>query len=163
MKLKTKFQDEDFELGEVTDVDITTMPDGCFKANAKAMRGGLHTFYYDTKAAFDADWEDAPEDTKDFWYIRCGGVVKQNEDSSLEEHHIDKHKEIGNYFSSREDAEKAVEKLKAWKRLKDKEVKLKIVTIGHKKYLEPTAEDDKTFDEVKELIKDFELIFGGEE
>lgn len=32
MKLKTKFQDEDFELGEVADVNIATMPDGRIKA-----------------------------------------------------------------------------------------------------------------------------------
>lgn len=66
-------------------------------------------------------------------------------------------------YATEEEAEKGLEKLKAWKRLQDKGVKLEIVTIGHKKYLEPTAEDDKTFDEVKELIKDFELIFGDEE
>lgn len=58
MKLKTKFQDEDFELGEVADVDIATMPDGRIKAQAVAKAGGLHTFSYSTKAEFDEAWED---------------------------------------------------------------------------------------------------------
>ena len=34
---------------------------------------------------------------------------------------VQKDKEIGNYFETVEEAEQAVEKLKAWKRLRDKE------------------------------------------
>jgi len=75
---------------------------------------------YNSLAELNAEWEDAPEEPKDFWYIRCNGAVKQNGESSLEKHHIDEHKEIGNYFLSQEEAEKAVEKLKAWKRLEEK-------------------------------------------
>lgn len=33
---------------------------------------------------------------------------------------VEEYKEIGNYFETKEEAEKAVEQLKAWKRLKDK-------------------------------------------
>jgi len=115
-------------------------------------------------AELNEDWEDYEEPKEcDYWYIEVDGEIFQCHKPTFINHLLDKQKAIGNYFETKEKAEKAVEKLKAWKRLKDKGVKLEIVTIGHRKYLEPTAEDDKTFDEAKELIKDFELIFGGEE
>lgn len=38
---------------------------------------------------------------------------------------VEQNKAIGNYFETREEAEKAVEKLKAWKRLKDSGLKFK--------------------------------------
>jgi uncharacterized protein (DUF927 family) len=57
------------------------------------------------------------EEPKEYYWIDYDGKVKCFED--LYEWQ-DKMKQIGNYFSSREEAEKAVERLQAWKRLKDK-------------------------------------------
>ena len=125
MKLKTKFQDEDFELGELADVDIATMPDGSIKVQSIAERGGLHTFFYKTKAEFDANWEDAPEEPKTFWAISWAGEPEEYDVKKTPQELKDMAKAIGNYFSSREKAEKAVEKLKAWQRLKDHNLKLK--------------------------------------
>lgn len=109
MKLKTKFQDEDFDLGEVTDVDIATMPDGRIKAQARAMRGGLHTFFYKTKAEFDADWEDVLEEPKssalDLMILTLINFIENEPD----EDKVDL-----------EDCKQMLGKLKAWKRLKDR-------------------------------------------
>lgn len=57
-----------------------------------------------------------------------------------------------------------VEKLKAWKRLKDAGVSFKPTTIGHKWYLEPHASpENRTFKESQDLYKDVMLFFGGED
>lgn len=64
----------------------------------------------------EAGWTDY-EEPKDIWWL-------DNEGNANHTHEFDdifkKNKEIGNYFKTKEEAEKAVEKLKAWKRLKDK-------------------------------------------
>ena len=71
---------------------------------------------YNSLAEFNEEWEDC-EKPKEYWWIDYDGEVKSFID--LYEWQ-DKMKEIGNYFETREEAEKAVEKLKAFKRLKDK-------------------------------------------
>lgn len=60
------------------------------------------------------EWEDY-EEPKKYWIIYGNQVLENECDGVIE----DRFKEIGNYFETREEAEKAVEKLKAWKRLKD--------------------------------------------
>lgn len=73
---------------------------------------------YDSLAELNKEWEDAPEEPKEYWYIDpmvCGVYftkIKNDEDL------CEFNKQIGNYFETKEEAEKAVEKLKAWKRLK---------------------------------------------
>ena len=64
------------------------------------------------------DWEDYDEKPKIYWRITDLGEVKS---IRLDQHHqnIEKCKEIGNYFETKEEAEKAVEELKALKRLRD--------------------------------------------
>ena len=73
---------------------------------------------YDSLAELNEEWEDIPEEEpKTFWYIDDAGVLQIDEVLCSV---INMRKSIGNYFETREEAEKAVEKLKAWKRLKDK-------------------------------------------
>ena len=77
-------------------------------------------YSYASLAELNAEWEDYKE-PKGYWYIRDGGNIDHNlYGKSI----INRHKEIGNYFETKEEAEKAVEKLKAWKRLKDKGSKI---------------------------------------
>ena len=60
---------------------------------------------------------------KDYWYIcstRNYEITRVIMDDGTDFDRVQKDKEIGNYFETLEEAEKAVEKLKAWKRLKDK-------------------------------------------
>ena len=107
-------------------------------------------------------WEDY-EEPKVYWYISGKGVVNCIED---EDNDFDKaHKEIGNYFETKEEAEKAVEKLKAWKRLKDKGFRFD-------GWEDSPAEDDfdmifftmkaKAWD-VETQEEALDLLFGGEE
>ena len=77
------------------------------------------------------EWEDVPEESKKseyYWYIGYKNDIRRTK-----YHHISDfadnqvtatRKEIGNCFESLEEAEKALEKLKAWKRLKDKGIKI---------------------------------------
>lgn len=64
-------------------------------------------------------WEDY-EEPETFWYITTWGDVKEY---SQDQFAIKQKQEIGNYFETEEEAEKAAEKLKAWTRLKDKGLK----------------------------------------
>ena len=64
-----------------------------------------------------------PELGKKYYLSDSNGSVY---DSVWSNDYIDRSRvKIGNYFETREEAEKAVEKLKAWKRLKDSGLKFK--------------------------------------
>jgi hypothetical protein len=73
---------------------------------------------YKTLADLNEEWEDY-EEPKDHWYINYQGEVYVLDPQAVPEYSQNA-KSIGNYFNTREEAEKAVEKLKAWKRLEDK-------------------------------------------
>lgn len=79
---------------------------------------------YDSLAELNDEWEDHEEQKYKYWYwINFEGVIEKT--SSVTEYDTVKNmQEIDNYFDTREEAEKALEKLKAWKRLKDKGVKI---------------------------------------
>ena len=66
-------------------------------------------------AELNEEWEDY-EEPEEIWYLDWKGDIHL---ASIE-NDWKYEKQIGNYFETREEAEKAVEKLKAWKRLKDK-------------------------------------------
>ena len=73
--------------------------------------------------------------------------------------------EIGNYFDTREEAEKAVEKLKAWKRLKDKGFRFTGFTYkdrGRMNELEIYCQLGEPPDDIEDM-EDVRLLFGGEE
>ena len=69
-------------------------------------------------------WEDYYEEPKEYWCIRENGVVGKRPYpigiECVEQENRDEMREIGNYFETEEEAELAVRKLKAVKRLKDK-------------------------------------------
>lgn len=99
MKLKNK------KTGEIREVKEILI-DGMF--NVKSL------------AELNEEWGDVdePKECK-YWYIDVDDDdVYQTDDKKWLN---DRNRElIGNYFTTKEEAEKAVEKLKAWKRLKDK-------------------------------------------
>lgn len=64
------------------------------------------------------EWEDAQGT---IWYITHDGSIHSADIGNS----WTREKNIGNYFETIEEAEKAVEKLKAWKRLKDSGLKFK--------------------------------------
>ena len=119
MKLQTKFQNKDFEKGEVVEADIFCDGDDKFKLVACTLKGRQHSFYYRSLKKLNEEWEDVPEGPKEYHWLRSGlGDICETKDTGTENDKF--RKSIGNYFETREEAEKAVEKLKAWKRLKDK-------------------------------------------
>ena len=80
--------------------------------------GSVAHLEYSSLAELNSEWEDAPEEPKEYWYIDYdGGILCRESDNSSAEKMM---KSIGNYFESLEEAELAVRKLKAVNRLKDK-------------------------------------------
>ena len=109
------------------------------------------------------DWEQVKdyEKSKEFWYITAWGQIREinpEEDLTLFPSRLETMKEIGNYFGTREEAEKAVEKLKAWKRLKDKGFRF----LDH---IDRDCGQGITRYEWNGYIdgEDLDLLFGGEE
>ena len=126
------------------------------KRNDNFIDNEINTF--DSLAKLNEEWEDyeKPKNNKMFWIDYDGEVV---EDTTITPFDTDikQLKKIGNYFETKEEAERAVEKLKAWKRLEDKGFKLDAVT-------EPFFCLDiyMSGKEYKVLKHDLEIVFGGE-
>lgn len=165
MRLKNK------KTGEIIDLDI---------ANIKAEFSGISViplpikqggdeYVYNSLAELNEEWEDY-EELKEYWYVSCGGrVLKATpDDDNYNEKHNAGHKQIGNYFETEEEAKKIAEKLKAWKRLKDKGFRFDVVpALGHC--------DDEKFDISiiatmpakwwynDKVVDDIHYVFGGEE
>lgn len=76
------------------------------------MAEGGKNYEYKSLADFNKEWEDAPEEPKSYWFINtaCKEPIMHvyGEPNEMD-------KELGNYFETREDAERAYDKLKAWK------------------------------------------------
>lgn len=116
---------------------------------------------YNSLAELNEEWEDY-EDPKECWYINAMGHANSCKD--LSEEVIRDIVRIGNCFNSMHEAVLAIEKLKAWKRLKDNGLKI----AGYGRYVyDPKSThyvkivlDYATGDEVR---KDLDLLFGGEE
>ena len=117
---------------------------------------------YDSLAELNEEWEDY-EEPKTHWYI-YGAEPLEVDDGNWDEEFINELEVTGNYFETEEEAKQAVEKLKAWKRLKDSGISFEAKVIGGRWYLGPKVEPkQRTFDEVDDLFKDVMFIFGGKE
>ena len=85
--------------------------------------------HYNSLSELNDEWEDyeEPKD-KGYWYMDDLGRIQFSSEvlDELEDHpnNLMIRKLYGNYFETREEAEKAVEKLRAWKHLKDKGFRL---------------------------------------
>ena len=121
------------------------------------------TWYYRSLAELNAEWEDY-EEPKEYWYIDYDGGILcgEKDDSSAERMMIS----MGNYFELLEEAEKAVEKLKAWKVLKDMGFKIAGIRYrNNKNYIEwnvPQKVRDDYY-AVSAFNEALHLLFGGEE
>ena len=122
---------------------------------------GDKKYVYHSLTELNAEWCDVPEEPKDFWYIGdlmiiCGteGEFTTPDLASFTKKDIEKLKAIGNYFETKEEAELAVRKLKAWKRLKDKgfrftawyggikDIDWEITSLGNETYIPRQICDD---------------------
>ena len=126
---------------------------------------------YNSLAELNADWEDAPEEPKEYWHINAIGAVglhtRTNGMTDSENLYIeDCQLEIGNHFETEKEAKKAVEKLKAWKRLEDKRFRFNGYDVANR------GGDDVICGQVyfkagnydrEEIEDDLYLLFGGEE
>ena len=118
--------------------------------------GDLHLDDFNSLAELNAEWEDAPEEPKEYWYIDYDGGILCDEfdNSSAEKMMIS----MGNHFGSLEEAEKAVEKLKAWKRLRSSGFRFIDHTDFDDGNITIWGKFNKELDE-----RDVNLLFGGEE
>lgn len=66
------------------------------------------------------DWFEEYEDPKEYWCIDWTGGINHITVLEGTDEYEENKKQIGNYFETREDAVNALEKLEAFKRLKDK-------------------------------------------
>lgn len=158
MKLKNK------KTGEIADVEIQS---NCMLVTHQD--GRIEQYYFDSIKDL-LEWEDY-EEPKEYWHIFGTNITKTQE--CLDELYDKRNKEIGNYFETKEEAEKAVEKLQAWKRLKelgfrfiDWELDMKTIADG-KIWFDVgvnTEWDAERLLELKpEVKKSLDLLFGGEE
>ena len=124
---------------------------------------------YDSLTELNEEWEDY-EEPDEIWYIDWRGGIRLADLGNTWEDE----KEIGNCFYSKEEAEKAVEKLKAIKRLKDKGFKFEGIKEDYtrilqsqdpfragKRYLQFNKSEDEEW--MKENWKDLNICFGGDE
>lgn len=134
---------------------------------------------YTSLAELNEEWTDAPKEPKEFYFIDQFMSVSKGVVDDVE--YAGRHKAVnyakktsnnlktaGNYFETKEEAELAVRKLKAWKRLRDKGFEFDVIpALGHC--------DDKKFDISiiatmpakwwynDKVVDDIHYVFGGEE
>lgn len=118
---------------------------------------------YNSLTELNEEWEDY-EEPKEYWYVSCDGraLKATTDEDEYNEKHISGHKEIGNYFETREEAEEGVEKLKAWKRLKDKGFVFKGINEGDGSIKTGLLKGISLAD-CEEFFVDMNLLFGDEE
>lgn len=111
-------------------------------------------------AELNAEWEDMPEEPKNPCFINWFGEVSELL-GHISDREIEKLKEAGNYFETKEEAEKAVEKLKAWRRLKDKGFRFAGVEDGERtiRFEIPFRAGYDSCEAEVDLV----FLFGGEE
>ena len=119
---------------------------------------------YNSLAELNEEWEDVPEEpSKTIWQIKDSGELQDFEEDVFSDGYIESSKSIGNHFETKEEAEKAVEKLKAWKRLKDNGFKFQFWTSEYSGDKISFFIDWINADSKKEIEDDLDLLFGGEE
>lgn len=150
MKLRNK---KTGAIYSIEDIDLGNNADGIWIGITK----------YNSLAELNEEWEDY-DDTKDHWCISFCGEARQI-GSYADREEIAECKQIGNYFETEEEAEKAVEKLKAWKRLKDKGFKVDLWDYDGGNYQERIKTGKILFrvKDYEENDKDLDLLFGGED
>lgn len=145
MKLKNK---KTGGIYKIEDIDLGNNADGIWLGMTK----------YLSLAELNEEWEDY-EEPKEYWYIDYDGGILcgESDNSSAEKMMIS----MGNHFESLEEAEKAVEKLKAVKRLKDKGFRFDSWKNDNEKYLGDFVIYAHTKD-LTDIVDDLDLLFGGE-
>ena len=149
MKLKNK------KTGEIVD----------FKIHKFAWLNNEGNSVYEPFNGSIEEWEDY-EEAKENYILNFNGDTLRWDNDKRDRKITKQLQEIGNYFETKEEAEKAVEKLKAWKRLKDGGITFKNWTINQTGTIDcfatwgdniPPSRKNPT------LLDDLDLLFGGED
>lgn len=147
MKLRNK---ETGSIFKIEDLDLGNDKDGIW----------IGMTQYKSLAELNEVWEDY-EEPKGFYYIRCNGDVELDQADMSSEHGAS-HKEIGNCFETEEEAQKAVEKLKAWRRLRDKGFRFKEWEYDDRYAMEMPCILIRV-KKIRDCEEDLDICFGGEE
>lgn len=118
--------------------------------NGDTICGNLVLADYDTLAGLNEEWEDYEEPKsgiKDVWFP---DVIEGENNVVIS-------------FETKEEAEQAVEKLKAWKRLKDKGLRFNTWYGGSKNISYEITSLENEMYIPREIGDDLDLLFGGEE
>jgi len=115
-------------------------------------------------------WEEIEEEPKEYWFIndldgkpmKCELRYRPVRDFTK---WIEKRKQIGNYFGTEEEAEKAAEKLKAITRLEDKGFRFDGYDVAHNGNGDLCGQIFYNAGNycIEDVEKDLDLLFGGEE
>ena len=127
MKLKTKFQDEDFDLGEVVEANIYYGGSRRIKVIAEPAKSGTITFYFESLKGLNEmfeDYEEVKGSALDLMILTLINFIENEPD----EDKVDL-----------EDCKQMLEKLKAWKRLKDGGFEFMSCSYGHDKTTDDTG------------------------
>ncbi len=156
MKLKNK------KTGEIGELQITEKHCAVAVGNGTANCG---IEIYSSLAELNEEWKDY-EEPKEYWFIDTYSYEVNYLEEGRNEDLDNFNKEIGNYFETREEAEKAVEKLKAWKRLKDYDIRFSdwLCDFKHNEMIEVSLYRPNwvsAYDDSGKLRKDLDLLFSG--
>ena len=177
MKLQNKKTDVVID-GEIRDVFY----DNIAKIKLIDKATGSIIAMYNSFAKLNEEWKDYEEE-KDHYFIEMNGIVNVVENLEYEMDFIESKvvpqlKEIGNYFDTKEEAEKAVERRKAWKRLKDKGFKFEgwgvmppFKDCGElynesQLFIRTSIKgqgERPPYEEIEQAKAEIDLLFGGEE
>jgi hypothetical protein len=150
MKLKNKKTGEVVDFGYLQSDHVAPLVLTTYENDKPKM------YKYNSLAELNSEWEDYKE-PKTHWTITEFGDAADDVDGYMPET-IDEMKKIGNYFESKEEAEKAVEKLKAWKRLKDKGFRLSAVVDTF--FCLDIFMKGEPYEAIKDDLK---IVFGGDD
>ena len=127
---------------------------------AEAMEDGIYLYDKTTKRWYKyalyllAKYWQYYEEPKVAYFIDAQGDVCEFQDTDVDD--WTKEEQIGNKFETKEEAEKAIEKLKAYKRLRDKGFRFKYLENNSIVFDAGEGIDDQH-------INDMNLLFGEEE
>lgn len=121
---------------------------------------GKGTFKFEARSLseLNEEWEDYEEPKVGYIIDPMEEDYVSADDSGYEESDVERAKELGIWLETKEEAEKAVLKLKAWKRLKDKGFRFD--GYGHTDEREIEIVANWGADE--DIKQDLLLLFGGE-